>query len=131
VIFGAETGKLSLLIKPFLLHGNRRVTPGGRLLQDEVSSKSRKFEVPRTAGRLARHIMAAPSVSLSTPYTVFPLSLPLQQTRAKDKKGSSHRACYTSQVESRKRKRVAEIATAVDGEGVNIYDVCLTLCFCL
>jgi len=84
--------------------------------------------------RLVQYIMAAPSVSLSAPYTVFPLSLPLQQTRAKDKKGSSYRACYTSQVESRKRKRAAgnyEIATAVDGEGVNIYDVRLTLCFYL
>lgn len=66
------------------------------------------------------------SVSLSAPYTVFPLSLPLHQTRAKDKDGSSYRSCYTAPVESRKRKRTnggSEIATAVDGEGVNIYDV--------
>jgi len=66
------------------------------------------------------------SVSLSAPYTVFPLSLPLHRRRAKDADGSSYRPCYTALVESRKRKRSngsTEIVTAVDGEGVNIYDV--------
>ncbi|KAA8914861.1 hypothetical protein FN846DRAFT_925194 [Sphaerosporella brunnea] len=70
--------------------------------------------------------MATPSVSLSAPYTVFPLSLPLHQTKAKGRNASTYRACYTAPVESRKRKRPngsTEIATAVDGEGVNIYDV--------
>ncbi|KAF8533334.1 hypothetical protein BDD12DRAFT_810259 [Trichophaea hybrida] len=71
--------------------------------------------------------MATPSVSLSAPYTVFPLSLPLHQTKPKGQEGSSsYRSCYTSPVESRKRKRTSgnnEIATAVDGEGVNIYDL--------
>lgn len=62
------------------------------------------------------------SVALSAPYTVFPLSLPLQKPKSKDL--ATYRACYTAPVESRKRKRSnAEIATAVDGEGVNIYDV--------
>ncbi|KAF8249525.1 hypothetical protein K440DRAFT_581770 [Wilcoxina mikolae CBS 423.85] len=71
--------------------------------------------------------MATPSVSLSAPYIVFPLSLPLHQTKPKGQEGSSsYRSCYTSPVESRKRKRTSgnnEIATAVDGEGVNIYDL--------
>jgi hypothetical protein len=70
--------------------------------------------------------MAAPSVSLSAPYTLFPLSLPLNQSKAKGREASDYRACYTAPVESRKRKRSNrsnEIATAVDGEGVNIYDV--------
>ena len=70
--------------------------------------------------------MAAPAVTLSAPYTLFPLSLPLHQTRGKDREGSSYRACYAAPVESRKRKRLSgyvELATSVDGEGLNIYDV--------
>lgn len=69
--------------------------------------------------------IAAPSVALSAPYPIFPLSQPLHQTRAKDREGGAYRACFTSSVESaKKRKRgAAEIVVAVDGEGVNIYDV--------
>lgn len=70
--------------------------------------------------------MASSPVSLSAPYTLFPLTLPIHQTRAKDVEGGSYRACNTSHVESRKRKRQTEIAAAVDGEGVNIYDVRLS-----
>lgn len=80
-----------------------------------------------------RHIHLPPtimastsSVALSAPYTVFPLSLPLHQAKAKDREAQAYRACYTAPVESRKRKRSnanSEVATAVDGEGVNIYDV--------
>ncbi|KAH8146283.1 uncharacterized protein LAJ45_09725 [Morchella importuna] len=69
--------------------------------------------------------VSANSVSLSAPYIIFPLSQPLHQTRAKDREGGTYRVCFTSSVEStKKRKRNAqEIAVAVDGEGVNIYDV--------
>jgi hypothetical protein len=77
--------------------------------------------------RTVLHTMATPSVSLSAPYTVFPLSLPLHQTKPKGQE--SYRSCYTAPVESRKRKRSSgnnEIAAAVDGEGVNIYDVIYT-----
>lgn len=67
--------------------------------------------------------IAAPSVSLSAPYSIFPLSQPL---RAKDREDGTYRTCFTSSVEStkkRKRAGAAEIVVAVDGEGVNIYDV--------
>lgn len=72
-------------------------------------------------------VITASSVSLSAPYAIFPLSQPLHQTRAKDREGGTYRACFTSSVEStKKRKRggASEIVVAVDGEGVNIYDVC-------
>ncbi|KAG0637362.1 hypothetical protein HOY80DRAFT_1051952 [Tuber brumale] len=64
-------------------------------------------------------------ISLSTPYTIFPLSRPIRQTRAGDRGGSTYRTCHTSQVENKKRGRSgnAEVAIAIDGEGVNIYDV--------
>lgn len=71
----------------------------------------------------AAMVIAAPSVSLSAPYSIFPLSQPL---RAKDREDGTYRACFTSSVEStkkRKRAGVVEIVVAVDGEGVNIYDV--------
>ncbi|KAF8456110.1 hypothetical protein BDZ91DRAFT_745767 [Kalaharituber pfeilii] len=72
---------------------------------------------------------ASAPVSLSAPYTLFPLAPPaaLQSKSRADGKESHFRPCYTSLVEapsSKKRKRVlSEIAAAVDGEGVNIYDV--------
>jgi len=64
-------------------------------------------------------------ISLSSPYTIFPLSQPIHQTRVKDREGSTYRKCYTSLVENRKRGCAgnAEVAAAIDGEGVNIYDV--------
>lgn len=76
--------------------------------------------------------MAAPSVTLSAPYTIFPLSQPLIHQTRNNPTGEGHvRPCYTSSVEipsTKKRKRVSsEIAVAVDGEGINIYDVSLGL----
>lgn len=69
--------------------------------------------------------IAASSVSLSAPYAIFPLSQPLHQTRAKDREGGTYRACFIASVEAKRRRRggASEIAVAVDGEGVNIYDV--------
>ena len=89
--------------------------------------------MPTTRIRLHQQVaydtkIAMSSISLSAPYTVFPLSQPLQHPCAKDREGSSHRRCYTSLVDSKRRKRTgtAEIAVAIDGEGVNIYDVFLS-----
>ena len=82
----------------------------------------------------------ATSVSLSVPYTVFPLSFspPRVDGGAHDPAGDGRRSCYTSPIvdfsSTRKRRPRAgskcsstssstEIATAVDGEGVNIYNV--------
>ena len=72
-----------------------------------------------------------PPISLSAPYTIIALSQPIHQTRAKDREGSTYRTCYTSPVENRKRRRAgnAEVAVAIDGEGVNIYDVRWTFFF--
>ncbi|KAF8425197.1 hypothetical protein EV426DRAFT_62656 [Tirmania nivea] len=68
-----------------------------------------------------------PPVSLSAPYTLFPLAPSLAGTIRRE---DHVRPCLTSVVESpssKKRKRgLAEIVTAVDGEGVNIYDVSST-----
>ncbi|TGZ83207.1 hypothetical protein EX30DRAFT_150223 [Ascodesmis nigricans] len=57
--------------------------------------------------------MPSSSVELSAPYTLFRLSLP---------HGAAYRACHTTPVESRKRKRSVELAAAVDGDAVHIYD---------
>ncbi|RPB03266.1 hypothetical protein L873DRAFT_1787081 [Choiromyces venosus 120613-1] len=64
-------------------------------------------------------------ISLSAPYTIFALSQPIHQTRAKDREGTAYRTCYTSPVENKKRRRTGntEVAIAIDGEGVNIYDL--------
>ncbi|KAK6350226.1 hypothetical protein TWF696_006462 [Orbilia brochopaga] len=64
---------------------------------------------------------AAPSVSLSTPYSLFSFSGPDSAVQ------SSSQHCYGSQVLhqaglSRKRKR-SEFAVAVDGHGVSVVDV--------
>jgi len=70
-------------------------------------------------------------ISLSSPYTIFALSQPIHQARAREREGSTYRKCYTSPVENRKRGRAgnAEVAVAIDGEGVNIYDVRWTFLF--
>lgn len=85
-----------------------------------LNSPHRTNNITTTTAAMA---IAAPSVSLSAPYSIFPLSQPL---RAKDREDGTYRACFTSSVEStkkRKRAGAAEIVVAVDGEGVNIYDV--------
>ena len=79
--------------------------------------------------------MASPyhATTLSTPYTLFPLSLSSAGS-ANSESPKDARRCFTSPVSSysaKKRKRtgsaeVAEstlVAAAVDGEGVNVYDV--------
>lgn len=57
-------------------------------------------------------------MSIEEPYTIATLPRPLDQEH-----GRIHPATVSSLSGSRKRKR-HEIAVGVDGEGVNIYNVC-------
>lgn len=82
-----------------------------------------RLEIETDIDNLQHLATMSSRISLQAPYTVASLPRPINRSTGRYVVGD----VYGGAPGSKKRKR-AELAVGIDGEGVNIYDVSLLLC---